>query len=57
MIIDKRDAHDTFFLTKPILSNNFPNEYLEKVKNIHEKGGYGSSGCVVVILKLIKIEF
>lgn len=39
-----RDAHDTFFLTDPKTSDKFPQEYLEKVKNIHSKGGFGSQG-------------
>lgn len=39
-----RDAHDTFFISDPKLSNNFPMDYLEKVKTVHSKGGYGSQG-------------
>ncbi|XP_015599229.1 phenylalanine--tRNA ligase alpha subunit isoform X2 [Cephus cinctus] len=39
-----RDAHDTFFISEPRTSSNFPNEYLEKVKQVHSKGGYGSQG-------------
>ena len=42
-----RDAHDTFFLTNPKSSEKLKNlypEYLENVKKIHEKGGYGSLG-------------
>eukprot|EP00040_Diaphanoeca_grandis_P038752 m.257260 g.257260 ORF g.257260 m.257260 type:complete len:508 (-) comp35103_c0_seq1:145-1668(-) len=39
-----RDAHDTFFLTQPETSGNFPPEYVEKVKKMHEEGGYGSIG-------------
>lgn len=41
-----RDAHDTFFLTHPKYSKVaevYP-EYFEKVKQVHEKGGYGSLG-------------
>uniref|UniRef100_A0A6M2DTV0 phenylalanine--tRNA ligase n=1 Tax=Xenopsylla cheopis TaxID=163159 RepID=A0A6M2DTV0_XENCH len=37
-----RDAHDTFFISDPALCENFPNSYLEKVKQVHSKGGYGS---------------
>ena len=37
-----RDAHDTFFISEPRLSNKFPDEYLERVKKIHSEGGYGS---------------
>lgn len=39
-----RDAHDTFFLSDPELSDDMPSEYLEKVKLVHSKGGYGSQG-------------
>ncbi|XP_076681145.1 phenylalanine--tRNA ligase alpha subunit isoform X1 [Andrena cerasifolii] len=39
-----RDAHDTFFISDPSHSSNFPMEYLEKVKKIHSEGGYGSTG-------------
>lgn len=39
-----RDAHDTFFMENPKVTTDFPKEYLEKVKEVHEKGGYGSIG-------------
>ncbi|RLU25312.1 hypothetical protein DMN91_001468 [Ooceraea biroi] len=39
-----RDAHDTFFISEPRVSTKFPMEYLEKVKTVHSKGGYGSQG-------------
>lgn len=39
-----RDAHDTFFLKSPKESAQFPEEYLEKVKNVHMNGGFGSTG-------------
>eukprot|EP00050_Salpingoeca_kvevrii_P006875 m.292319 g.292319 ORF g.292319 m.292319 type:complete len:600 (-) comp12608_c0_seq1:145-1944(-) len=39
-----RDAHDTFFLSKPQYSKEGEREYLERVRNTHEKGGYGSVG-------------
>lgn len=41
-----RDAHDTFFLSDPATSKlqDFPPEYLERVKVMHEKGGQGSIG-------------
>lgn len=39
-----RDAHDTFFLCDPKLSDDIPSEYMEKVKTVHSKGGYGSQG-------------
>ncbi len=41
-----RDAHDTFFLNNPKYSKvkqRLP-EYYEKVRDVHEKGGYGSIG-------------
>lgn len=36
--------HDTFFLKNPAMCKDFPAEYGEKVKDIHEKGGFGSIG-------------
>lgn len=39
-----RDAHDTFFVSHPAISDKFPTEYLERVKTIHSSGGYGSQG-------------
>uniref|UniRef100_A0A914CDS9 phenylalanine--tRNA ligase n=1 Tax=Acrobeloides nanus TaxID=290746 RepID=A0A914CDS9_9BILA len=39
-----RDAHDTFFLSDPAISTEFPTDYLERVKEVHSKGGYGSIG-------------
>ncbi|SPP88889.1 phenylalanine--tRNA ligase alpha subunit [Drosophila guanche] len=39
-----RDAHDTFFINHPAKSHKFPQEYLERVKSVHSKGGYGSMG-------------
>ncbi|VDM40667.1 unnamed protein product [Toxocara canis] len=39
-----RDAHDTFFVSDPALSFQFPEDYLERVKTVHAKGGYGSRG-------------
>ncbi|KAG8222385.1 hypothetical protein J437_LFUL003005 [Ladona fulva] len=39
-----RDAHDTFFLSEPQLSEKFENEYLNRVKEVHSHGGYGSQG-------------
>ncbi|VDP24566.1 unnamed protein product [Onchocerca flexuosa] len=39
-----RDAHDTFFLSDPERSSNFPEDYLQRVKKIHAEGGYGSKG-------------
>ncbi|XP_065907105.1 phenylalanine--tRNA ligase alpha subunit-like [Dysidea avara] len=39
-----RDAHDTFFLKDPEKSFEFPQQYLEKVKTVHQYGGFGSEG-------------
>ena len=39
-----RDAHDTFFISDPANATEFPPDYLEKVKNIHSHGGFGSQG-------------
>uniref|UniRef100_H2ZKP0 phenylalanine--tRNA ligase n=1 Tax=Ciona savignyi TaxID=51511 RepID=H2ZKP0_CIOSA len=39
-----RDAHDTFFISDPAASTKFPAEYLERVKTVHSKGGFGSQG-------------
>lgn len=39
-----RDAHDTFFLTSPDKSHKFPQNYLNRVKDVHSNGGYGSQG-------------
>lgn len=39
-----RDMHDTFFLKKPTHCKDFPQEYGQRVKEIHEKGGFGSLG-------------
>jgi phenylalanyl-tRNA synthetase alpha chain len=34
-----RDAHDTFFLSKPEFTNTVPEDYLQRVKATHENGG------------------
>lgn len=39
-----RDAHDTFFLKDPATTETFPEDYLKRVKDVHENGGYGSRG-------------
>ncbi|XP_020272856.1 phenylalanine--tRNA ligase alpha subunit, cytoplasmic-like [Asparagus officinalis] len=39
-----RDSHDTFFLKVPSTTRELPEDYLEKVKQVHEIGGYGSMG-------------
>jgi len=32
------------YFIEPRISTRFPMEYLEKVKEVHSKGGYGSQG-------------
>jgi|Transcript_28485 phenylalanyl-tRNA synthetase alpha chain len=39
-----RDAHDTFFMSDPAAAQDIPRDYLEAVKEMHEKGGQGSIG-------------
>ncbi|KAG5279758.1 hypothetical protein AALO_G00081270 [Alosa alosa] len=39
-----RDQHDTFFLSDPAVSREFPQDYLERVKKVHSEGGFGSQG-------------
>ncbi|KAB0800269.1 hypothetical protein PPYR_06156 [Photinus pyralis] len=39
-----RDAHDTFFVSDPKSTDNFPMDYLNRVKKVHSVGGYGSQG-------------
>ncbi|KAL5220616.1 hypothetical protein ABZP36_025329 [Zizania latifolia] len=39
-----RDSHDTFFLEAPAATKQLPEDYLEKVKEVHQSGGYGSKG-------------
>ncbi|KAL5227670.1 hypothetical protein ABZP36_015935 [Zizania latifolia] len=39
-----RDSHDTFFLEAPAATKQLPEDYLEKVKEVHKSGGYGSKG-------------
>eukprot|EP00095_Tigriopus_kingsejongensis_P005500 snap_masked-scaffold619_size123246-processed-gene-0.18 protein:Tk05500 transcript:snap_masked-scaffold619_size123246-processed-gene-0.18-mRNA-1 annotation:"phenylalanyl-trna synthetase alpha chain b-like" len=39
-----RDAQDTFFLSDPATSNQFPADYLERVRRVHSEGGHGSQG-------------
>lgn len=39
-----RDAHDTFFMSSPAKTTDFPMDYLERVKKVHSQGGYGSQG-------------
>ncbi|KAL5981179.1 hypothetical protein ACLOJK_029100 [Asimina triloba] len=39
-----RDSHDTFFLQVPSATKKLPEDYVERVKCVHESGGYGSRG-------------
>ena len=39
-----RDAHDTFFVTEPATTTDFPADYVERVKQVHSTGGFGSQG-------------
>ncbi|CAN1817841.1 Phenylalanine--tRNA ligase alpha subunit, cytoplasmic [Linum perenne] len=39
-----RDSHDTFFLRVPSTTRQLPEDYVERVKNVHESGGYDSRG-------------
>ncbi|XP_010671113.2 phenylalanine--tRNA ligase alpha subunit, cytoplasmic [Beta vulgaris subsp. vulgaris] len=39
-----RDSHDTFFLKAPSTTNWLPEDYVERVKRVHESGGYESRG-------------
>jgi phenylalanyl-tRNA synthetase alpha chain len=39
-----RDAHDTFFMKTPSHANRAPEDYVERVKTMHEVGGHGSIG-------------
>ena len=39
-----RDSQDTFFLSDPVKTTKFPNDYLEKIKQVHSIGAFGSIG-------------
>ncbi|XP_045819725.1 phenylalanine--tRNA ligase alpha subunit, cytoplasmic isoform X2 [Trifolium pratense] len=39
-----RDSHDTFFLETPSTTKELPEDYVQRVKQIHEFGGYESRG-------------
>ena len=39
-----RDAQDTFFLSDPAKSTVFPEEFLERTKQMHSTGAFGSIG-------------
>jgi phenylalanyl-tRNA synthetase alpha chain len=50
-----RDAHDTFFLTKPATTpiSTVPSEYAAVVKQTHQSGGFGSDGWSPLICLLL----
>ncbi|KAF5448819.1 hypothetical protein F2P56_029318 [Juglans regia] len=39
-----RDSHDTFYMKVPAITKELPEDYVERVKRVHESGGYGSRG-------------
>ncbi|KAJ7957668.1 Phenylalanine--tRNA ligase alpha subunit like [Quillaja saponaria] len=39
-----RDSHDTFFLQAPSTTKELPEDYVQRVKRVHEYGGYESRG-------------
>jgi phenylalanyl-tRNA synthetase alpha chain len=39
-----RDMHDTFFLKAPESCNTLPSDYVARVQQVHEVGGFGSLG-------------
>jgi phenylalanyl-tRNA synthetase alpha chain len=39
-----RDAHDTFFMAAPARMLRAPEEYVARVRTMHERGGHGSCG-------------
>lgn len=39
-----RDAHDTFFLADPANTLTIPEDYMQRVKEMHQTGGNGSHG-------------
>jgi hypothetical protein len=39
-----RDMHDTFFLEHPRSTLTLPEDYVARVKEMHESGGHGSIG-------------
>ncbi|KAI4378510.1 hypothetical protein MLD38_015979 [Melastoma candidum] len=39
-----RDSHDTFFLQDPSTTRELPEDYVQRVRTVHELGGYGSRG-------------
>ncbi|GAA94718.1 uncharacterized protein L969DRAFT_87559 [Mixia osmundae IAM 14324] len=39
-----RELQDTFYVKDPASTDDFPEDYLAKVRKVHESGGYGSIG-------------
>jgi len=39
-----RDAHDTFFISDPAKARYIPEDYMQRVKDMHSNGGHGSYG-------------
>ncbi|CEH12159.1 phenylalanyl-trna synthetase alpha chain [Ceraceosorus bombacis] len=39
-----RDVQDTFFVKDPPAAKDLPEDYLKKVTQVHEEGGFGSTG-------------
>ncbi|GAA5955363.1 hypothetical protein JCM8115_001926 [Rhodotorula mucilaginosa] len=39
-----REMQDTFYIKEPAMAKGFPEEYYERVKKVHQDGGYGSTG-------------
>lgn len=39
-----RDAHDTFFMADPARTTDLPDDYVQRVKTMHERGGHDSIG-------------
>ncbi|GAU90423.1 hypothetical protein RvY_02840 [Ramazzottius varieornatus] len=39
-----RDVQDTFFVSDPAETTQFPEKYLAEVRKVHTEGGYGSTG-------------
>lgn len=42
-----RDAHDTFFIKDPERAIHIPEDYLARVKEMHQVGGQGSIGWYI----------
>ncbi|PHT33313.1 putative phenylalanine--tRNA ligase alpha subunit [Capsicum baccatum] len=51
-----RDSHDTFFLKVPSTTKMLPEDYFERVKEIHESGGYQSRGYGLILPILTSVS-